>query len=108
MSVGFAVCFGPYAAGIKLPNPLRHIAGNCIVFGKRPGKESKPKNAPPSGYNPAEPLTAFPTNTNTCRTIIPDTTNTRPISPLDFTARSGSRDWDVKTPSTSPQQSQQQ
>jgi hypothetical protein len=35
MGVWLAICFWPYAAGIKLPNPIRHIAGNCIVIAKR-------------------------------------------------------------------------
>ena len=31
-SMWTAICFWPYAAGINFPNPIKHIAWNCIVI----------------------------------------------------------------------------
>jgi hypothetical protein len=92
LSAGFALCFWPYAAGIKLPSPLRHIAGNCITFGIKPGKKNKtPK---PAWYNPADPISAFPTaGPNSCRTVIQQPG--KPISPLGFTMNIGDKNWDI-------------
>jgi hypothetical protein len=35
MSMWMAICFGPSSVWLQLPNPLRHIAGNCIVIAKK-------------------------------------------------------------------------
>ncbi|MBP6910639.1 hypothetical protein KBC03_03485 [Patescibacteria group bacterium] len=40
MGVGVAICFGSYQAGIQMPSPFRHIAGNCIVLAKTFGAKN--------------------------------------------------------------------
>lgn len=41
MGVGIAICFGSYEAGAQLPNPFKHIDGNCIVLAKTMGGKKK-------------------------------------------------------------------
>lgn len=92
MSVGTAICFGPYSAWINLPSPIKHIAGNCIVIAW------KAKSWWGNGNNSWQPTiqnwsnnnwwnnnntTNNTASQNTCRT--PLANPARPISPVGMT-----------------------
>lgn len=84
MGVGVAVCFGPYQVGAQIPNPFKHIKGNCIVvaktFGERKNNEqpTRPQTTIPSwqydlaqggecnnvSQNPSKPSTPFSLTNN--------------------------------------------
>lgn len=82
MSVGVAVCLGPYAIGSNIPAPFKSIGGNCIVFAKRAGSSSS--DHAPGGEMPIE--TTVSTD-EVCSNPFPN--NARPSSPIFYGVTEG-------------------
>lgn len=92
MWVWVAVCFGPYAAWINLPSPIKHIAWNCIVIAKKWLKASKRPTQTP-GHPESDTTTNLGGGWNSSRTCSnPTQSVTRPTSPFTMSAYDWSRD----------------
>jgi hypothetical protein len=93
MSVWVAVCFWPYWAWIRLPNPIKHIAGNCIVIAKKSwngGSRPSQTNWHPQSLVNNTTTQWWWNNQRVCNNIAPSTT--RPTSPFVASVYNGSRD----------------
>lgn len=45
---GVAMCYGSYQAGASLPNPIKHISGNCVVTAKKDETQITPGDSRPA------------------------------------------------------------